>query len=1214
MAEQILFNNIADVLTKLGSSAVQRTGSAFGVGKELRKLEKKLATIKGVLVDAEKRQQESDAVKSWVRRLKDVVYDADDLLDDFETLQLQKHGGVLRQVSNFFSSSNQLLFRFKMSDRVNDIKDEVDAIVKEIPLLNLIQGNITHREVVNSWRETHSFVLTSELVERDEDKEEIIKLLVSSGNEKILSAVAIVGIGGLGKTTLAQLVYNDKRVVEFFEPKIWVCVSDDFDVKLLVTKILEPSSGGAAGKLESLEVLKDSLHEKLSQKRYLLVLDDVWNDDFQKWDRLKTLLMVGATGSKILVTTRNRNVASAMGIDHFPFYLKGLKESQSWNLFSKIAFEEGQERMYPRIVEIGKEIVNMCNGVPLIIKTLGAILRYKADEFPWLAIKNNENLLLLEGGNNDGILSVLKLSYDDLPFHLKQCFVYCALFPKDYEIEKKMLVKLWMAQGYIQASNVGNQYFEELLSRSLLEEVKKDVDNNILSCKMHDLIHDLAKSIVGFEVLVLGDNVDETFERVYHVSFYRDKDFHRKDLKIEQLRTVLKFKRWIENYSIESTLIPNFRCSRMLSLYGIRIQKVPKSISKLTHLRYLDLSFCPFEVLPDAITRLYNLQTLELSHCQYLKEFPKDTKELINLRHLENDRCSSLSHMPCGIGELTLLESLPVFPIGTRSEVGRLSELKRLNNLQGELMIQKLENIRDAKAETEEASLGEKQYIQALRLEWSYDQQALSGKDDESVMTGLRPHQNLKMLSIIGYGGARFPSWMMNDGLSSMLPNLSEIVWYRCSRCQILPSFVELPHLKFLELSGLEKVEHMDCSSEGPFFPSLENLHLSKMPKLKELWRRDLPTRPPPPSFPCLSKVEISDCADLASILLLPCPLLSQLRIWNCGSLASLELHSFPSVSTITIGCCARLTTFLVPPSSLLEYLEISFCRNLASLELHSSLDRKLLIRECPKLTSLSVPPSPLLSYVEIRSCVDLASLELYSSPSLSQLEVSKCPKLTSLQVSSVPCLKTIELDEVSEEVLRQFMLSTTVSSLESLYISSIDDLMSLPNELHQHVSTLQNLQIKDCSHLATLPNWIGNLTSLTTLGIGNCPELASLPQDMRFLSSLTSLKNLSIASCPQLTSFPEELRSLRSLKTLRVFHCSGLTTLPDWIGSLSSLEILFIIECPKLTSLPEEMRSLTNLKRLFIFKCPYLWDRCQKEIGEDWPKIAHVPQIDVVS
>eukprot|EP00261_Vitis_vinifera_P031361 XP_019072604.1 PREDICTED: putative disease resistance protein RGA3 [Vitis vinifera] len=310
MAEQIPFNTIANVLTKLGSSAFQQIGSAFDVTKELTKLTKKLHTIKGVLVDAEKRQEESDAVKAWVRRLKDVVYDADDLLDDFETLQLQR--GVARQVSDFFSSSNQVVFRFKMTDRLKDIKEEVDEIVKEIPMLKLIQGKVVHREVESSRRETHSFVLTSEMLGRDEEKEEIIKLLVSSGNEKNLSAVAIIGIGGLGKTTLAQLVYNDMRVVDFFELKIWICVSDDFDVKLLVKKFLESFSGGDVD-LGSLNVLKDSLHEKLRQKRYLLVLDDVWNDDSLKWEELRTLLMVGDKGSRILVTTRNRNVASTMG-------------------------------------------------------------------------------------------------------------------------------------------------------------------------------------------------------------------------------------------------------------------------------------------------------------------------------------------------------------------------------------------------------------------------------------------------------------------------------------------------------------------------------------------------------------------------------------------------------------------------------------------------------------------------------------------------------------------------------------------------------------------------------------------------------------------------------------------------------------------------------------------------------------------------------------
>lgn len=356
-----------------------------------------------MVVDAKKKKEENDSVKAWVRRLKDVVYDADDLLEDLATHQRQR-GGAARQVSDFFSSTNQLLFRLKMSKRLNHIKEEVDEIIKEIPILNLIQGNITQREERSRWRETHSFVLTSKMVGREDNEKEIIRLLVSSGNEKVLSSVAIIRIGGLDKTTLAQLVFHDQRFEDYFKPKIWVCVSEDFDAQSLLKNILKSLGSGENVEISELEVLKSSIHQQLKQKRFMLVLD-VWNDDFQKWDKLRTLLMVGAHGSKMVVTTRSRNVASTMGID-YPFTLGGLSKGQSRDLFSKMAFNDGQERQSQKLVQIGQEIVNMCNGVLLIIKTLGAILHFKTEERQWLSIKNNENLLQLGGRKNDGALSV----------------------------------------------------------------------------------------------------------------------------------------------------------------------------------------------------------------------------------------------------------------------------------------------------------------------------------------------------------------------------------------------------------------------------------------------------------------------------------------------------------------------------------------------------------------------------------------------------------------------------------------------------------------------------------------------------------------------------------------------------------------------------------------------------------------------------------------
>ncbi|KAJ9672965.1 hypothetical protein PVL29_026293 [Vitis rotundifolia] len=1177
MAEQIPFSVVENVLSSLGSSVVQKMGSMYGVRRELTKLEGTLGTLKAVLLDAEDHLEKSHAVKDWVKRLKGVVYDVDDLLDDFATYRLQR-GGLVRQVSHFFSSSNQVAFRFQMSGRVDDIKEALDEIKKDIFLLNAIPRSTIHPRAKNIGRETHSSPHSSNLNPRNAEKEDLVKLLVSPDKENVF-IVAIVGIGGLGKTTLAQLVYDDERVKKHFEFKKWVCVSDDsgegFGESALLKKLSKSKNdeGDKSSQSLSLDDLKNELHKQISQKKYLLVLDDVWNNENENWEKVRTLLEVGAKGSKIVVTTRNAEV-SFMGNNTVRIKLEGLDKDESWNLFSNITFGGQTNTVNPEIIKVGKEIVNLCNGVPLIINTLGrTLMQFKSDLSKWLSIQKNENLLSLPHGN-DNVLLVLKLSYDNLPTHLKQCFTYCALFPKDYEIEKKLLVQLWIAQGYIQSTNgneqledIGDQYFKELLSRSLLEEVEKDDFNNTLSCKMHDLIHDLAQSIVGSEILVLKSDVNNIPEEARHVSLFEEVNPMIKALKGKPIRTFLNL---CEDSSKDSTIVnsffPSFMCLRALSLNRMGVEKVPKCLGKLSHLRYLDLSYNDFKVLPNAITRLKNLQTLKLIRCWSLKRIPDNIGELINLRHLENNRCYDLTHMPHGIGKLTLLQSLPLFVVGNdigwlrNHKIGSLSELKGLNQLRGGLNISNLQNVRDVELVSRGEILKGKQYLQSLRLEWNRSGQDGADEGDKSVMEGLQPHPHLKDILIAGYGGTEFPSWMMNDELGPLFPYLIKIEISGCSRCKILPPFSQLPSLKSLKLDDMkEVVELKEGSLTTPLFPSLESLKLSDMPKLKELWRMDLLAEEGP-SFSCLSKLYIHECSGLASLH--SSPSLSQLNITDCHNLASLELHSSPSLSQLQITNCHNLASLELHSSPSLSQLEITNCHNLASLELHSS---------------------PSLSQLMINDCPNLTSMELPSSLCLSELYIRKCPNLASFKVAPLPSLETLSLFTVRYGVIWQIMsVSASSSSLKSLYIESIDDMISLPKELLQHVSGLVTLQIYECPNLQSLE--LPSSHCLSKLKIINCPNLASFN-----VASLPRLEELSLGGVRA-----EVLRQLMfvsassSLKSLRIWEIDGVISLPEEpLQHISGLVTLEIRECPNLQSL--ELPSSHCLSKLKIIKCPNL-------------------------
>ena len=434
---------------------------------------------------------------------------------------------------------------------------------------------------------------------------------------------------------------------------------------------------------------------------------------------------------------------------------------------------------------------------------------------------------------------------------------------------------------------------------------------------------------------------------------------------------------WRKDLSAISEVLPSFKSLRVLStMDNLAIEKVSVWVDKLSHLMYLDLSHCNFEVPPNAITRLKNLQTLKFNECRNLKRFAKDTRKLINLRHLGTDGCSHLTHILHEIGELTLLQSLPLFVVGDQRElsrdhtIGSLIELKRLNQLRGGLCIKNLQNAQVSKGEI----LKEKECLKSLRLEWAPEDN--SDVDDELVMKGLQPRRNLKELYISGNRGERFPSWMMN----SLLPNLIKIEIRGCSRCQVLPPFSQLPSLQSLELWNMEVVEGMkegSSTTNAEYFPALQLLKLNKMPKLKGLWRMGSGAEQGL-SFPYLSELEIEECSKLTSFELHSSPSLSTSKITNCPDLTSFKLHSSPRLSTLEFEECPLLSSFELHSSPCLYEFEIS---------------------DCPTLTSLGLQSSPSLSKLKIHSCPNLTSLEMPSSLGLSQLQISDRRNLKSLEL-----------------------------------------------------------------------------------------------------------------------------------------------------------------------------------------------------------------------
>ena len=1241
MEEYITEINLGAVMERVErqvrSLAKEDVDPDWGFKDDLLNLLISFTKIQVMLHNFEKIQVTDESVMVWLKQFEVVANDADNMLDKFsyEILQqkVQSQNQMKEKVPSFLLSS-PIVFPHEMANTIKTINQSLDRITNGLELWSM-----DPIPKISLDREMDSFLDDSEVVGRGCDIAKIVYLLTKETNEKI-SVLPIVGMAGLGKTTLAKSIYNDAVIRNHFDEFAWVRVSKNFNVEKILIEILRSLGEDSICLKEESKILQQELQKKLWRKKYLLILDDVWNVDKDEWNILSSYLsgINSKIGNSIVVTTHSDNVAQIMQT-HPQHDLEKLSNDECWSIFEKRAFAN---KRIPTLDlnAIGRDIVKKCGGVPWIARILGGTMYCQDNKSKWLSIQNNK-ILDLRSHDNNGVFSVLKSVFDYLPTpSLKKCFAYCAIFPKYYEMEKDNLIQHWMAEGFLESSkencmvmeDIGNAYFNILLANSFFQDVRKDAYGNIISCKMHDLVHDIALLISQSDTRILeGESMDidchiqhlfvrSDSQKTSRISFTGDNSM--------ELRTL------ISEYVDFGDKLLGFKSLRVLRLSG-DVKELPNSVEQLIHLRLLHISYTKIKKLPESITKLFNLQTLRIDDLFCLEELPEDLSNLINLRHIYFGTFGYILPTPKNLGRLTCLQTLPYFTVDPC--VGcQIDELEHLNQLNGEIDIYNLKYVRNEE-EARRANLAKKEKIFKLGFHWDCDFDRGNGDcdydNDEEVLEGLKPHQNLKCLTIEFYRGKKFPSWMLtthNVGVGLLLyDNLIEFNLKGCINCEEVPTLGHLPHLRVLEIVGMKNVKIMgtefytDGNDRNALFPALRSLQLKGMCRLEE-WKDAEELKIAGKVFPYLEEL-IIDCDQLTRA---PChfPSLKKLEVSKVSrtaleyisskltTLVSLQISSVSGLiympNQLLQNSNKNLKSFKIVScddmdSILLHQDEWAFCTSLQSLHIEGCMKlsylpkslqtlvslQKLVLSICPDLRSLQGVPPNLQHLVITRCGVEVLPSELALCKSLQYMEFGSCHNLHSIpDLGELRSLIKLEIWECPD-----FQFIQKQQDLHSP-IPKISSRCSIPHSLIQ-------LQILRCRSLDLLPDRFNCLTSLKSLKIGDFHEtLNTFPS----LGLHPYLENLELYGWANLNSLPEEIQNFTALKFLEITGFDRMEALPEWLGNLYSLQKLYVKDCKNLTRLPTEqaMQCLTKLEKLKIYGCPIL--------DSELSKIEHIPYKEV--
>ncbi|KAM3310073.1 hypothetical protein ACQJBY_031022 [Aegilops geniculata] len=965
---------LASYVTKmLADMAREEVGMLIGVSGGIKDLSIKLGDLKNFLADADRRNITDESVLGWVGELKRAMYLATDIVDLCQLKAMEqgqtKDRGCLNPL--LFCMRNPL-HAHDIGTRIKMLNQNLDDICKRGSSFNFIkleayQDQKTTRSPATD-RKTDSLIERSGLVGEkiEEDTRALVEVLtkeVVGDKSGRLIVVAIVGTGGIGKTTLGKKVFNDETIKGKFTKKIWLSITQDFtDVELLSTAITAiggdlPRGGGTQDKA----LLVDAIKNAIKDKKFFLVLDDMW--DVDAWNKhLMTPFSYGGPGSRVLITTRHDTVARSMKAFHPYHQVEKLAPQDAWSLLKKqVLTSEENEPEVDMLEDIGFQIVAKCDGLPLAIKVMGGLLcKKEKTRRDWQDVLND---IWSVSQMSKELNYAIYLSYQDLSPYIKQCFLHFSLKPKKTLLHGTEVVSMWVGEGLVEGDTYsrsleeGKKYYKDLIVRNLI-----DVDTKYpsqLICNMHDVIRSFAQFVARDETLV-GHNGDTIKTKLGSQSFLRlsieTKGVECSEFEWRYLREQKSLRTLIVtgNLKIQSgDSLVTFSSLRTLHIEGVNMAALVESMYQLKHLRYLALKRTDMCRLPENIHEMNFLQHISLEGCGSFMKIPDSIIRLQGLRYLDMDD-TRVSSIPRGFRALTNLSALYGFPACTDGDWCSLEELGSLSQL-NELSLESLENVSSALLAAK-SRVNAKKQLTFLGLKCGgrvgdgLVQGGVSADSEEQIIEAvfdvLCPQPCIEQISIERYFGRRLPRWMASTAMVP-LESLKIVALEHLPCCTQLPDgLCRLPYLEWIKVMnapvikcvGPEFVQqynqrHRPSSQLAATFPKLQKLSLYGMEEWEEwVWETEVK------AMPLLEQLRISGCklGRMPPGLMSHAIALKKLIIWNVQGLHSLE--NFFSVVELDLGNISELAMISNLPK--LQKLEISWCRKLKTLKDMDALRR----------------------------------------------------------------------------------------------------------------------------------------------------------------------------------------------------------------------------------------------------------------------------------